>query len=162
VILSTCVAGVGLLLGVWVVRTYYPFDGTSHLETFRFADARVIELRASVFCDNGCVIYYRVPGFIDRHAMGYTSESPGSLKFSVLTAEGGALVAVVEASAPEVVLLLHDFERNDSWPYQGHTEHHTERLARGEALLRRLVSEHPKSDCVLSHHVTGRTLRISG
>jgi hypothetical protein len=89
------------------------------LATFPARPGEAIELRRSSTCEVTCSVTYRaikdgvrVAG--DR-VVGYVR--PGvAVALENLAPAGSGLVAVVEASAPDVLLALHDFSSGRSWP----------------------------------------------
>ena len=73
----------------------------------------------------------------------------------VLTARDGTLVGVVEAEAPQVILILHDFGSGRSWPRGSFHDDWKRRRATGKEMLAALRAANPGVDLVLSHERGG-------
>ena len=76
------------------------------------------------------------------------------LSFQLVTTDR-KLVALVEASSPDVVLALFDLASNETWPHTLENEEHTSAHQRGTALLARLKHSHPTIPFILSEDVPG-------
>lgn len=110
---------------------------------------------------------------IDRAFFGTlprTSPPPG---FVTYTADGGDLVGLAQAVAPDRVIILHDFATGDSFPHRHVTYKDTDTrksypyyedeepiLARGEALFERLVAGNPDHSLELLRTMASRPLSI--
>ena len=77
------------------------------------------------------------------------------LSFRLVSTTDRQLVALVEASSPDVVLALFDLASNETWPHSGNTEHHMSEHLRGTVLLSRLKHSHPATRFILSVNVLG-------
>jgi hypothetical protein len=77
------------------------------------------------------------------------------LSFRLVITTDRKLVALVEASSPDVVLALFDLASNETWPHTSDNEEHTSAHQRGTALLARLKHSHPTIPFILSEDVLG-------
>jgi hypothetical protein len=86
-------------------------DGRHRLATLGVDDSRHIEITKSILHDRAAGVYYEV--FVDGRSQGHrdfcgaTQVSASALAFDLLRGDGGDLVAVVERSSPDIVLVLY-------------------------------------------------------
>lgn len=71
------------------------------------------------------------------------------------------LFAIVESSAPDIVLAVCDVATSETWPRAGDTEHYATVHQRGLAFLARLQQSHPGTSFILSENVPcSRTTKL--
>jgi hypothetical protein len=109
---------VAILLAI--SRWLFPFSGERRVLALDCGDGRQVLITAAVEWEKTRPVYYRVmvngKTAAPKYSFYYASENRLP-RFSLVTADGGRLAAVVlaRADAREVVV-LHDFAANDSWP----------------------------------------------
>ena len=150
-----------LALGIVSYGVFYVFEDTYHIDTIHLSNGNKIEIRAEACWEISQSIEYRLPGSSLTYRFGGTNESPNKLKFRALEAENSNLVAIVESTNPDVVLILHDFKSENSWPYRYDSESWKKCLERGEAMLLRMMAKHSNKNLVLSSRVpANRRLKV--
>jgi len=73
----------------------------------------------------------------------YSEMSEGGHSFSLICSGGGRYVGVVEDRRPNIVLILHDFVTQESWPFKAARESRGEPSDRRGRLLGMLQADHP-------------------
>ena len=81
--------------------------------------------------------------------------------FEVRASADRRVLAVVESSAPDILLAIFDTTTSKSWPAADETEHNTTVQQRGIALLSRFQQSYPDADLVLGDDVpTDRNAKL--
>jgi len=90
-----------------------------------------------------------------RTYIGGTLSDISGLAFNLVEVQNGAIVALVEATCPQVVLAIFDFSNSECWPRAREEESWKETLERGERLISVLRKETEEIGYVLSNKVSG-------
>jgi hypothetical protein len=139
---------------VLAVATWRLLVSWNRLAVFSAGSGEDVELRMDSFCDPNCAIHYRVlkngTRLVSDSAIGYTPVRE-TITFQNIAPSGNGLVAIVEASAPDVLLALHDFRTGRTWP-AGSDGRNAD--ATGTALLEHLRTLRP-GNYILGTHVPG-------
>lgn len=94
---------------------------TFHVATLDCGQNRSIEIRAPYWCELNQSLHYQPRQGHKKllrydNYIGSTRKLPKQLKFAAVRSGDSNIVAVVEETNPEVVLVIHDFKRDWSWP----------------------------------------------
>ena len=146
VVLGTVVAAGAL----WAGQRWFGNEGTSRMAVLRLSKGRSIEIRSAPSGEMSRAVYYKIPGTQRFQVIGFTHHATSNLQFETLRSGDGRLVAVVERSSPNVVLILHDYSTRSSWPHTYCSETFKEARIRGRTMLRRLQAHHPNRTLILS------------
>jgi hypothetical protein len=155
-----CIGVILTALIVLAIFLLYPC-GNTHVATIKIDENRSIVISAEDCWEISEGLSYQIAASSIITQFGGTTEFLDDLEFIVFKAEKSTLVAIVEASNPDVVLILHDFRDGNSWPFRHDTENYAEAQARGESMLLRIKKEYPNKQLILSSQVPGnRKLKI--
>lgn len=144
-----------LVWGGWLA-----FDSWRTLGTFDVSPDLRVKVRRDLVCDVNCILRYRAERggrtLVDDAIVGYAPTTEG-LTFVNVAPPSSGLLAIVEVSAPDVVLVLEDVRDDATWPAEASDR--DDEL--GRSLLQRLRQHRPEST-VLSVDVPGnRRTKIS-
>ncbi|MFC1601802.1 hypothetical protein ACFL34_05580 [Candidatus Sumerlaeota bacterium] len=135
------------------------FGWTTHVATLDCGGRRTVEIRTPVWWEYTCPLDYMVREkrrdlLPNSSNFDYVSPDVGteSLSFSVLKSADGDCIAVTEDANPEIVLILHDFSRDWSWPYDWDTPQ-DEYGRRVDTMLAEIQENVPEAELVLRNEV---------
>lgn len=136
--------------GYWYLD--YLFNGDHRVAMLKIDRHRKLEIRADNFANYASSIWCHLitDGKVssDLGTLGYSKDTD-DLRFQLLKSNDASIVAIVEQSNPDVILLLHNFNTG-----QTYTEHDASNYNDDENELRQLRQAYSKVNLVLSRSVS--------
>jgi hypothetical protein len=132
---------VAVAVGVALAASFRVVSTWNHLAEFTAGPGEQVSVRGEFWCDPRCGVTYLVTktGTVIVNEAFIGSTDAWGLRFANIAPSGSGMVAVVERSAPDVLLAVHDFPTGRTWPGGDHRE----RDAAGAALLEKLQAIRP-------------------
>lgn len=130
--------------------------GDYHVQTVRSANDVEITIRANRWYEQSRGLHFELYHLgkqirAKRH-LGHTFEPTSTLQFQLVTAAKGNVVALVEASAPRIVLAIYDCRDQSIWPDSNARSLEAE-FDVAHRLIDELQRDHPAITFISSHEV---------
>ena len=114
------------------------------LKSFRLKNGQTLNIYADMWLDKGRCVYYLIKKGKQEIVPISVIDSigpNGKYKFTLYQSNDGNLIAVSTEEYPTELIIIHDFETGESWPYIGFSEDSDSAYKRGEKLLNKFSKE---------------------